>query len=187
MKCLVDCSIFVEASARKFISKYLVALFISNQQETPAHQQTISTGHHLKSTKNQHCHRTRNTAGSLKEDDLTCVECIVRHLQYLIQVPPSGLERKMPCQVSIAQLVLSLAEENSLVAWDIFQENNIFYSCLELLHCANKDECGKVVDVITTFMSNTRYSMYSIYYVHTVYIQYSLVLVIVVFHKHGLL
>lgn len=160
MKCLVDNSIFVQANARKFISKYLASLFISNQQERQARQQTSSTGQHLERTKKQHCHRTRNTVGSLKEDDLTCVQCIVGHLQYLIKIPPSGLERKMLCQVSIAQLLLSLAEENSLVAQNIFQENKIFYSCLELLHCANKDECGKVVDVITTFMNNTRYCIY---------------------------
>ena len=62
----------------------------------------------------------------------------------------------MPYQVSIAQLVLSLMEYNPSIAQDILHQCDIVHSVLELLSCTQKNECGKVVDVMTTMMNKTR-------------------------------
>ena len=140
---------FVAESARKFIAKYMIALYNSSTIYNNTHSKTDdgdSTMHH--------CFRL--AANTLSTHLPTCLKCIVNHLKNIIEESPTGLIRTMPFQVSIAQLLLSLMEENAVAAQEILHPSSIVLSCLKIFNNANKQECGKVADVIFTMLANTR-------------------------------
>lgn len=138
---MVDSSIFVAESCRKFIAKYLIRLFTLKAllKESDDHHECLETRRDIYSRELNGCHK-----------------CFVGHLAYIIDEQPSGLARKMIWQCSVVQLLLSLMEENSIVAQEIISRSQIMSSCFKLLNKVNKEDCGLVVDVIFTMLKNTR-------------------------------
>ena len=64
--------------------------------------------------------------------------------------------RTMSRQVSVMQLLLSLMEEDAMAAQQMLHPSAVMLSCFKMLNYINKDECGKVIDVIFTLLNNTR-------------------------------
>ncbi|XP_028409033.1 uncharacterized protein LOC114531616 [Dendronephthya gigantea] len=148
MNNLVDSSIFVADSARTFIAKYIITLHKSTTNHNDTHNESgdeDSPMHHCPTP-------ARNT---LLKHCATCVKCIVNHFKNIIEETPTGLIRTMPYQVSIVQLLLTLMEENTVTAQEILHPSAIMVSCFELFNHANKEECGKLTDVIFTMLTNT--------------------------------
>ena len=62
----------------------------------------------------------------------------------------------MSHQVSVVQLLLSLMEEDAMATQEMLCPSAVMLSCFKMLNYINKDECGKVIDVIFTLINNTR-------------------------------
>ena len=146
MNSLVDSSIFVADSARKFIAKYLISLYHSSMDRKYDTMANKLEGHD--------CSKT--TMNVFTADLNVCFQCIIDYLKALIEGSPTGLFGTMKCQVSVSQLLLSIMEEDSKTAQEILRPSAIMLSCLKLLHYVNKDECMSLIDVISTMFTNTR-------------------------------
>lgn len=151
MECLVDSSIFVVESSRKFVAKYLISLYNLNT-DSSSHQVDLNN---LQDSTKHDCLEAKTTAFS--GDFNMCYKCIICHLKYVIEQLPSGLERTMSRQVSVTQLLLALVEEDALAAQEILRSSAIMLSCFKMLSKVNRDQCGKVIDVIFTLLKGTRY------------------------------
>ena len=149
MKCLVDSSIFVVNSSRKFVAKYLISLYnldIDSKSQVDLNNLQDSTKHD--------CLEAKTTAFS--GDFNMCYKCIICYLKYVIEQLPIGLERTMSRQVSVTQLLLALVEEDALAAQKMLRSSAIMLSCFKMLIQVNRDQCGKVIDVIFTLLKGTR-------------------------------
>ena len=151
MECLVDRSIFVADSARKFVAKYLVSLYNSSmgRKHNSGQMENGSQG----SAKHD-CFGTKTDTFSVELR--TCHKCIIYHLKHVVEQLPTGLARTMSRQVSVTQLLLSLMEEDAITAQEMLHPSAIVLSCFKMLNYINKDECGKVIDVMFTMLNNTR-------------------------------
>ncbi len=68
-----------------------------------------------------------------------CYRCIIFHLKHVV-----------------VQLLLSLVEEDAMAEQEMLRPSAVMLSCFKMLNYINKDECGKVIDVIFTLINNTR-------------------------------
>ena len=148
LECLVDCSIFVADSARKFVAKYLVSLYNSSLDNSSQ----MENG--LQDSINHDCLRANTDTYSVQLN--MCYRCIICHFKHVIEQLPTGLARTMSHQVSVVQLFLSLMEEDAMAAQEMLRPSAVMLSCFKILNYINKDECGKVIDVIFTLLNNTR-------------------------------
>ena len=148
LECLVDSSIFVADSARKFVAKYLVSLYNSSLDNSSQ----MENG--LQDSINHDC-LGANTDSHSTELRM-CYRCITFHLKHVIEQLPTGLARTMSCQASVVQLLLSLMEQDAMAAQEMLRPTAVMLSCFKMLNYINKDECGKVIDVIFTLLNNTR-------------------------------
>ena len=146
--CLVDTSIFVEDSARKFVAKYLITLYNTSSD----HSNQMKNGSQVSA---KHDCMVANPSTFTVEIS-TCHECMIHHFKDIIEQLPTGLARTMPRQVSVVLLLLSLMEEDSATAQGMLRPSAVVAVCFKMLNYINKDECGKVIDVIFTLLSNTR-------------------------------
>ena len=148
LECSVDSSIFVADSARKFVAKYLVSLYNSSwdssSQMENGSQDSI----------NQDCVGANTDSYSIELN--ICYRCIICHLKHVIEQLPTGLVRTMSRQVCVVQLLLSLMEQDAMTAQEMLRPSAVMLSCFKMLNYINKDECGKVIDVIFTLLNNTR-------------------------------
>ena len=146
MECLVDSSIFVIDSSRKFIAKYLISLYKSSKDSNYQIE--------LNDMKESSKHDCLEINTSIFSADLnTCYKCFLCHLKYVTEQLPAGLERTMSRHVSVAQLLLELFEADTVASQEMLRSTGIMRSCFKLLSHINRDECGKVVDVIFTLLT----------------------------------
>ncbi len=93
LECLVDSSIFVADSARKFVAKYLVSLYNSSL----ANSNQMENG--LQGSTNHDCLRANTDSCSIELS--MCYRCIICHLKHVIeQLPTSSRERPVVTQFS---------------------------------------------------------------------------------------
>lgn len=149
MNCLVDSSIFVGDSARKFISKYLILLYsssVDNQHHNDSGFLQDATKHSCRIVK----------TNTFSAELTTCYNCIVNYLKHIVEKPPTGLARTGSHKIPVTQLLLSLMEEDARASQAILYPSTILLSCFKMLNYINKDGCRKVVDVFFTMLSKTR-------------------------------
>ncbi len=146
LECLVDSRIFVADSARKFVAKFSLCNSSLDNSSQMGNGSQDSTNHDCLGANTDSC----------STELRMCYRCIICHLKHVIEQLPTGLARTMSRQVSVVQLLLSLMEEDAMAAQEMLRPSAVMLSCFKMLNYINKDECGKVIDVIFTLLNNTR-------------------------------